>query len=264
MKTSVQFFALILAIIFVACGPSDEDKARVKLDYAKKLLLQNDTVAALANLDSIPKLYPEAVYSANAAKNIVKEVRFELLQQKEDELDTLKLKITELEKPFKKEKTAFDRYVQYVHKRQTFDRAWNRSYIQVHLDETGDLFLVSNYYGKGWLNHTKIRVYVNKEGAKTEEVLLDSPDNHHSNFMDSRWEKVTYRNGKSDAVIDFIAQHADSKLKAVFLGKKNFYILLESYDKEAVCDALVLSKAIKESHILEGQIKQLQKQLNME
>ncbi len=39
---------------------------------------------------------------------------------------------------FVKEKTDIDRYTRYIHKRQTFDRAWDRSYIQVHLDETGN------------------------------------------------------------------------------------------------------------------------------
>ena len=41
MKISVKYLAILLAIIFVACGPSDEDKAKVKLDFAKKLLLKN-------------------------------------------------------------------------------------------------------------------------------------------------------------------------------------------------------------------------------
>ena len=130
MKIYIQYIAILLTIVFVACGPSDEDKAKLKLDQAKNYLLQKDTLRAIQQLDSIPKLFPEAVYASNAAKNLVKDVRFELMQRKESELDSLKITITELEKSFVKEKTEFDRYTQYIHKRQTFKRAWDRSYIQ--------------------------------------------------------------------------------------------------------------------------------------
>jgi hypothetical protein len=81
----------------------------------------------------------------NAAKNLQTEINFDLLHRKEAEFDSLQVKITELEKPFQKEKTEFDRYTQYIHKRQNFERAWDRSYIKVHLDERGEIYLSSNY-----------------------------------------------------------------------------------------------------------------------
>ncbi|MCY1720307.1 hypothetical protein OU798_08130 [Prolixibacteraceae bacterium Z1-6] len=263
MKISVQYFAILLAIFFVACGPSEEDKARVKLDLAKSLLLKHDTTNAVLHLDSIPKLYPEAVYSVNAATNLAKEVRFEVLQRKEAELDTLKLRIAELEKSFVKEKTEFDRYTQYIHKRQTFKRAWDRSYIQVHLNERGEIYLSSNYHGENWLDHTGLRVYDSGEDAKTDEIPIGTVDNHRSDFMEAKWEKVSYRNGKDNGVIEFIAQHVDRRLKAVFLGKEYYYIILETYDKEAVRDALALSRALKMRRSLENEIKSLHKKLNI-
>ncbi len=64
-------------------------------------------------------------------------------------------------------------------------------------------------------------------------------------FRDLKWEKVTYRDGKDNGVIDFIANNTDRRLKAVFLGKEYYYIILEDYDKIAVKDALALSKALK-------------------
>jgi hypothetical protein len=264
MKQAILYITLVLFIGITACGPSDEDKARVKVEQAKQLLLQQDTTAALHKLDSIQKLFPEAVYSINAAKNLAKDVRFELYQRTESELDSLTITITELEKNFEKEKTEFDRYTQYIHKRQTFKRAWDRSYIQVHLDERGELYLSSNYFGDHWLNHTGLRVYDSGEDAKTEKIPLGTPDNHHSDFMESKWEKVSYRNGKDNGVIEFISQHVDRNLKAVFLGEEYYYIILETYDKEAVRDALALSKAIKKRKKLEGQIKALEKRLNIQ
>ena len=143
MKGVINFFLLILTIILVSCGPSDEDLARTKMNLAKSMLNKQDTANALLHLDSIAKLYPEAIYSINAAKNLISEISFDVLQRKEAEMDSLKLKIESLEKSFEIEKSQFDRYTQYIHKRQTFKRAWDRSYIQVHLDET---FASSRYF----------------------------------------------------------------------------------------------------------------------
>ena len=264
MKQALLSIVLVTMFVFTACGPSDEDKARSKMDEAKALLQNQDTAAALLQLDSIPRLYPEAMYSINAAKNLANEIRFEVLQRTEAELDSVKLEVAGLEKNFVKEKTEFDRYTQYIHKRQTFKRAWDRSYIQVHLDERGELYLSSNYHGDHWLNHTGLRVYDGGDDAKTETIPIGSVDNHRSDFMDAKWEKVSYRNGKDNGVIEFIANNVDRNLKAVFLGDEYYYIILEKYDKEAVRDALVLSKAIKKRNKLEGEIKTLEKQLNIQ
>ncbi len=263
MKNIIQLLFLLMVVLFVACGASNEEKARIKLNEAKILLAKQDTTAALRKLDSIPKLFPEAIYTSNAAKNLITEISFAELQQKEALLDSLRAQKTELEKNFVKEKTEFDRYTRYTHKRQTFKRAWDRSYIQVHLDERGNLYLSSNYHGKNWLNHYALRVYDNGESAKTDSIPLNSVDNHHSDFMEAKWEKVTYRNGKDNGVIEFIAKNVDRRLKAVFLGKRYYYIILETYDKEAVRDALALSKAIKSEKTLEREVKILQKKLKI-
>lgn len=254
---------LAITVTFIACGPSDEEKASARLRQAQAVLVKNDTLAALKQLDSIPLLFPKAEYAVNASQNMKKDIQFALLHRKEAQLDSLQLKITELEKPFEKEKTEFDRYAQYVHKRQNFQRAWDRSYIQVHLDERGDIYLSSNYHGKNWLNHTALRVYDQGEDAKTEEIAVGSTDNHRSDFMDAKWEKVSYRNGKDNGVMEFIAAHTDRNLKAVFLGKEYYYIILESYDKQAVVDALALSKALKKQKVLESEIQMLRRNLNI-
>ncbi len=250
-------------LIASSCGPSDEEKASAKLRQAKALLEKHDTLSALRQLDSISGLYPKADYAVNASTNLIKEIQFDLLHQKEAQLDSLKLKIGILEKPFQKEKTEFDRYTQYIHKRQNFERAWDRSFIKVHLDERGEIYLSSNYYGKNWLNHTALRVYDQKIDARTEEIPIGSTDNHHSDFMEAKWEKVSYRKGKDNGVMEFIAKNSNRNLKAVFLGKEYYYIILESYDKQAVIDALALSKALLQKRKVEDEIQSLKKKLNL-
>jgi hypothetical protein len=263
MKYSVFSSAIFLAFIFIACGPSDEEKARAKMNYAKVLLEKQDTTLAVLHLDSIALLFPKAPYSINAAKNMMTEINFELLHRKETALDTINSRIAELENSFVKEKTEFDRYTQYIHKRQTFQRAWNRSYIKIHLDERGDLYLSSNYHGKNSINHYGLRVYDADISAKTDSVPVGDANNHQSDFMEFKWEKVSYRNGNDNGVIEFIANNTNRNLKAVFLGKGQNYIILEEFDKTAVKDALALSQAIKSKSELEKEIQVLQKKLQI-
>ena len=256
--------AISLTLFFVSCGPSQEDRARVKLNRAKVLLQNQDTTNALLELDSIPDLYPKAPYSINAAKNLKEEVQWDILQRDESELDSIKLVIAKLEKDFIKEKTEFDRDTQYVHKRQQFENRWNKSFLKVHLNEKGDIWFSSNYYGEQFINHTGIRVYDGPDQAKTDRVEEGDVNNHRSDFMDGKWEKVTFRDGKEDGVIEFIANNTGRRLKAVFLGDKYYYIILEEYDKRAFKEAFTLSRAIKRKSKLAGEIKKLQSQLNIE
>jgi hypothetical protein len=121
------------------------------------------------------------------------------------------------------------------------------------------LYLSSNYHGENWLEHTGLRVYDGDDDAKTLKIPIGDPNNHRSDFLEAKWEKVSYRNGKDNGVVEFIANNTERRLKAVFLGKEYYYVILETYDKEAVKDALALSKAIKNKKTLEAEIKSLQK-----
>jgi len=257
MKSGIVFILLIVSILFSSCN-NEKKKAAEKLHFAESLYQQGDTVKALQQLDSIQMLYKGAIQSVLSADQFEKKIYADILYRKQDEMDTLQLKLTDLKKNFVTEKTEFDRYTQYIHKKQEFKRRWNKSFIQVHLDERGDLYLSSNYYGEQWLDHTAIRVYDGDLQAKTENVPLDNVLNHRSDFLNTKWEKVTYRDGADNGVIQFIAEHADRNLKAVFLGKRYYYIILEAYDKQAVKDALALSKLLKQEAKLKQEIQSLQ------
>jgi len=145
-----------------------------------------------------------------------------------------------------------------VHKMQNFERRLNNSFIQLHLDERGELYISSNYYGDQWLNHIGLRVYDGVFQAKTDTVSLTDPNSHQSEFMNTHWEKVSYTNGKDNGVIQFIADHAERNLKAVFLGQRMYFIVLQPFDKQAVKDALALSNALKLKIQLEKEIRELQ------
>ncbi|TKG92463.1 hypothetical protein EYV94_19690 [Puteibacter caeruleilacunae] len=258
---NIFIIGFIIAMMLLGCGPSQQEMAQSKIDRAKVYLQQGDTLNAIATLDSL-KMFSEAPNEQQKGITLKKEIMTAQKNELETKLELVEAQVVELEKNFVKEKGEFDRYVQYVPKRQTVKRSWDRSFIQIYLDERGEIYMSSNYYGENWLNHTGLRVYDGDIQAKTEKIALEDVNNHHSDFAEVKWEKVTYRQGKDNGVMEFIAQNADRRLKAVFLGKRYYYIILEEYDKKAVKDALALSKAIKARKAIENKMKAIEKNLS--
>ncbi|WP_153632868.1 hypothetical protein [Prolixibacter sp. SD074] len=256
--SSGVFFIWLMSMLFVSCGPSPSEKAAQQINRAGMLLSQGDTVKAVRSLDSIATMYPEAVAQIKQADEMKKRVFVAELITLRANRDSLDDKIQKVSKNFTTKKDEFDEYTQYIPKRQTVNRSWARSFIQVHLDASGRIYLSSNYYGDKWLNHVAVRVYDGKLSARTDTVPLNDVNNHHSEFLDKKWEQVSYKDGKSDDVIKFIAGHTDLKLKAVFLGKRYYYIVLETFDKEAVKNAYDLSLLLKAKNKLDKKIKSLE------
>jgi len=253
---------ILFSLALFACGKSEKERASEKFALATSLYQKGDTIMALQQLDSVQILFPKAFDVAEKAKELSNKINSETLFRKQQQLDLLGGKLAQLESLFDREKTEYDHFAQYIHKMQKFERRWNQSFIELHLDERGDLYISSNYYGSEWLNHTGIRVYDGIFQAKTDSVSLDDPNNHHSEFMNLHWEKVSYKSGKDNGVIQFIADNADRNLKAVFLGKRMYFIVLESFDKMAIKEALQLSNALKRKAGLQKEIKELKSRLN--
>ena len=252
-------YLLCLLLFLISCVPSKEKQALTRLQLARTVYEQGDIQGALAHIDTIKRSYREAIKEVLLAEEFKKEINAKVLLERQNELDSVNTFIAGLEGKFISQKTEFDRYTRYIHKRQNHDTRWNKSYLQIHLNEIGDLSLSSNYYGAEWLNHTNIRVYDGDKQARTGTVALDDILNHRSDFLNTKWEKITYMNETEGGVIDFIATNANLKLKAAFLGKKQYYIVLEDFDKQAVVDAVTFSIALKKKRQLESDIKVLQK-----
>lgn len=258
----INIFYCILAMLTIcSCGASQRELAVKKINIAHQHLNKGDTLKSIIVLDSIKILYPKAEVQQAVAKKIMMATYQQMIDNRKIQLIRNDSLILDAETKFDKVKTEFDRYLQYNHKRQTFMRTWDRSFLQVHLDERGELYLSSNYMGKEWLNHTGIRVYDDKLQAKSERIPIDDMLNHQSDFLDHKWEKVTYMAGRADSVISFIANNSALNLKCVFLGSRYYYIVLENYDKQAVIDALILSNAIKRKKLLEDEITNLNRSM---
>lgn len=249
---------LLFILALLSCGKSYKQRASDQLKIAIAHSEKGDSLLALQQLDSIALLFPEAFEVIEQSKALKNRINSEILFRKQDQLGTVNEIIGQLLPLFVQEKTEFDRFVRYVPKSQTSGRRLNTSFIEVHLNEQGDLFISSNYFGSEWLNHTALRVYDGVYQAKTDTVSLTSSANYHGDFMNNHWERVSYKDGKDNGVIQFVSENTDRNLKAAFIGKRMYYIVLEQQDKLAIRDALSLSTALKSRIRLEKEIRTLQ------
>lgn len=256
MQKSCLILVLLMGMVLSGCGPSQRELAVARINKGKEILGQGDTLLAIQYLDSVRFLYPEARVQQKVAANMTDDLYRMLINDRIRQLKLTDTLISGLKQNFEQEKTEFDKYVQYISRRQLFSRSWNRSFLQVNLDERGELYLTSHYFGKEALNHTSVRIYDQGMQAVTGQVPVGDPDNRQSEFMGNQWEKVSYRSGRSDSVLQFIDHHRDLPLKCVFIGNRYYYILLEKYDIQAVVDALALSEALKKKQRLEAELKQ--------
>ena len=96
---AIRLFLLFsLCIQLISCGKSEKQLAAEKLQQAEFLLQQRDTTGALQTADSVLTLYKGAIQQVVNAKQFKKKVYSELLFAAQDEFDTLKALVIELEK----------------------------------------------------------------------------------------------------------------------------------------------------------------------
>ncbi len=256
MKPQILLIVLIVTEVTIACGPSVEEKASLRLKQARILLQQSDTARALVEIDSLFLLFPKASYTLHAAGNLRKEVRWELRQREEIELERTNAALDSLLMNFISEKTEFDARFKWVHKNHTSGNLKMQSTLKVETDEKGEMVLSGYYYGGS--RHTRIIVSAGEETAGTEEIPPGDIDNYQGDSFGMKWERLTFRNGKDNGVVRFIAARSGQKIKVVFAGKSNGTFLLTDSDKTAISESVALSGMILSRERLANEIKLLQ------
>ena len=258
------FVSGFILLIFFGCTPSQQQLAVDKISVAEGCLTKGDTAIALLNLDSIPRIYPEAVLEIKRAGKISNQIYTLKINGLFDKKEKMIRIIDSLIKEFSPDKGEFEKYTNYIHNSQGIDKAWSRSYVQVIVNQMGDLSLMSNYYGSSWINHTSMLIQVDGITTNTDSVALDNINNHHNEFNGANWEKVTYRSPQAEKVIETIATNTDKKLKVFFKGKSSFPVWVEETDKKAIKSAWELSKALKVKVAAEKAISELEKKMKPE
>jgi len=263
MKYTSHIQLLVFAIIFLsACGPSQQELAVGKINLAEEVIAQGDTASGLAILDSVSMLFPKADFQIEVAKKIKTEVYQQLIDRRKTQLEVLDASIAELEQNFIKEKTQYDLYSQYIPVQQEKKRKSNSTFLQVNLDERGELFLSSTYMGKTQLNHNRIKLYDGIVQIESAKIPTDDPNSRKNDFLDYKWEKISFTEGRSDSLIQFISKYSELPLKCALFGQNSYYYFLEKTDIAAIKNAHELSMAIKMRKAVLNELSELEKKRN--
>ncbi|MBK3519857.1 hypothetical protein [Carboxylicivirga marina] len=253
-----------LLILLAACGPNQQELAKVKFNRAEQLFIDKKFNDAKLEIDSIEVLYPNQIEYITRGHDLLRKITIEEQRQNLLFLDSmLAVKQAEL-KPLMKnfiESSDYGSKKILIHKRQKPENSYGRIYLRAHLDLEGNFYISSRYTGTERIYHDQIKVYFSGNTALSEEIAEDGFNNRHFEDGENQWEVVNYKDGKDNGVIDFIANNADKSLKVQFRGKKYYYIVMETFDKEAIRDGYEISFVLKEIERVKEEISKVNAEL---
>ena len=235
----IIFLMVIISLLLTGCGKSKE--ARAHLAEAKHLYENQNFEAAKLMIDSIRITYPREIA-------VLKEslVLMRLVERSEserniafcDSLTPIRMEESEkLKKGFVLEKNAeYEEIGNYVWQQQTVERNVERSYVRCGVDEKGEIYLASVYFGNRAINHTGLKLST-PDGtyAETTPVPHDGGMNYRFKDLGNTTEVVTYKSEKCLEAVNFVYGVGDKvRIKAEYIGGAAFSLYLSENDKQAI------------------------------
>ena len=259
MKKSAICIALA-AVTLTGCN-NDEKKAQARLDSARNMYERNELFAAKSEIDSIRILYPKEFKVIREGLTLMRQV-----EQKEAErnlafCDSL-IPIRQQELEGLEKDSAYNEIGNYVSKQQTIERNIQRCYIRSGVNEKGEMYLASVYFGANPLNHTGIKLST-KDGlfAETPAIPYDGGLNYRFKDLGNTTEVVTYQGEKCEDAVKFIFANQKERIKVEYTGGKPYVLYIADADKKAIAStyelATVLSDIEKLTKEKEKAIKKL-------
>ncbi|SMO66073.1 hypothetical protein SAMN06265379_104147 [Saccharicrinis carchari] len=255
----------VLLLLLAACGPSAEQIAKEKFDRAQKLFTRELHNDAKLVLDSIIEQTPNEIEYVTRAEDLLRTIKIGEQERNLAFFDSALVKKEEELKVLMKNFTVSKDYGPkeiLIHKRQRPQNSYSRTYLRAHLNMDGDFYISSRYVGNKYIYHNKIKVYNQGQSVTSSEVQEDGFDNRKFEDQGTYWEVVNYKHGADNGIIDFIAQNVDKPLKVHFMGKGNYYIVMEKFDKEAISDGYEMAFVLKDIAKIKTEIANVKQELN--
>ena len=141
----------LIAAILTGCN-GDEKAAQARLDKARAMYENNEFFGAKNEIDSIRALYPKEVKVLKQGLTLMRQVEVKEAERNIafcDSLLPIKLEEVEgLKKGFAFEKdSVYEEIGNYIWKQQTIERNVQRCYVRCGVNEEGEMYLASVYYG---------------------------------------------------------------------------------------------------------------------
>ncbi|MFO7617037.1 MAG: hypothetical protein R6V75_07275 [Bacteroidales bacterium] len=250
IRVTAILVSLILSSLLFSCSSALQKKAEADFLQVEQFAARSEPRSALRLLDSILVRYESdygIVGKALKMKTIIGNAYYqEMIAASEETMKVLEGEVASLKGHFRYTPGEAGRPGIYEHRRQTPENSWNRTYLKVNLNDQGEVWLSSQYYGQEWIDHTSLRVYDSGLFVLSDTIPLSDPWNRKVEDMGDRWETIEFREGTDAGILAFIADNYEKPLKARFNGRKFHYIVLETFDREAVHYGWRLAQLLKE------------------
>ena len=259
MKILKSGSAIILfAILITGCGNGKE--AQKLLNEAQSMYENKNFIAAKSMIDSINATYPTEIEARKEALTLMRLVERGESMQNIAYCDSLiPIRVGELEglkKGFVFEKdSAYDDIGNYIWKAMTIEQNVERSYIRCGVNEEGEMYMASVYFGGRPIEHTGLKLSV-KDGmfAETPAIAYDGGVNYRFKDLGNTTEVVTYKGENCKSIANFVSiTDPKERIKAEYTGGKPFTLNLSDNDKKAI-------KATYELAFVLSEITALQKE----
>lgn len=262
----ITTYILLTGLLLSSCN-SQEKEARNRLDNARKLYEANEFFSAKNEIDSIRTLYPKEFEVLKESLQLMREVEWKEAERTLAYCDSLLpiriAEIEELRKSFVYEKDSiYEEVGTFVWKQQTIERNIARCYIRCGVNEQGEMYLASVYYGANPINHTSIKLSTpNGVFAETASIPYDGGVNYRFKDLGFTTEVVTYKGDAGLDAINFIYNNAKERIKVEYTGGKPYIIYMADADKKALVETFNLGTVLSDVYRMTVEMNKAQKRL---
>jgi len=240
-----------LIVVIASCG--NEKEASKLLGEAKAFYLKSDFITAKHLIDSVNLMFPREIKVRREALTLMRLVNKGESEQNIAYCDSLlPIRIAELDglkKGFVFEKdSAYDEQGTYIWKAMTVEKNVERSYIRCGVNEEGEMYMASVFFGGKPLEHTGLKLSV-KDGAyaQTPAIPYDGGVNYRFKDNGNTTEVVTYKGENCKTIANFVVIiDPKERIKAEYTGGKPFSLYLSDVDKTAIKATYELAMTLSE------------------
>jgi len=235
-KTAI---CLLIVSVLAGCGKSKE--ARQQFEQAR-VLYENQQFAAAKNaIDTLRLRFPREVEVLREALTLMRLVEYGESERNMAYCDSLlpvrREEAEKLKKGFRFEKDSlYEDIGNYIWKQQTIEGNVERSYVRCGVDEKGEIYLASVYFGARPLNHTGLKLSL-PDGvyAETASIAYDGGMNYRFKDGGRTTEVVTYKGANGLAAIQLACNAPNrARIKAEYTGGTAFSLYLSENDLKII------------------------------
>ena len=257
---------LLFALILTSCG--NDKEAQKRLDEAKAMYENKHYVAAKSAIDSINILFPREIEVRKEALTLMRLVeRGESMQNIAYCDSLLPIRISEidgLKKGFILEKdSAYDDLGNYIWSSMTVERNVERSYIRCGVNEEGEMYIESLYFGSRPIEHTGLKLSTNDGTfAETPPIPYDGGVNYRFKDMGNTTEVITYKGENCKSIANFVYMAGEKeRIKAEYTGGKAYSLTLSDNDKKAIKATYELALVLSEVNAMQKEKAKSEKKI---